>query len=116
MCEIMAGAIGGGQRVDQPVAGGILNSMLATVIDLSRLGDPGAMAESVEATKAHIRTSRTAPGFDEVLLPGEPEHRAARERAGTGIPVDATTWHEIREAAAKLGITEAEIDHAVGVN
>ena len=41
MCEIMAGAIGGGQRVDQPVAGGILNSMLATVIDLSRLGDPG---------------------------------------------------------------------------
>ena len=34
MCEIMAGAIGGGQRVDQPTRGGILNSMLATVIDL----------------------------------------------------------------------------------
>jgi len=42
------------------------------VIALSRLGDPGAMAAGVEATKAHIRTSRTAPGFDEVLLPGEP--------------------------------------------
>ena len=51
-----------------------------------------------------------------MLLPGEPERRAARERAETGIPVDATTWHEIREAAAKLGITEAEIDRAVGVN
>jgi len=102
--------------VDQPAAGGTVNSMLATVIDLSRLGDPAAMAEGVEATKAHIRTSRTAPGFDEVLLPGEPERRSARERAETGIPVDATTWHEIREAAAKLGITEAEIDHAVGRN
>jgi len=51
-----------------------------------------------------------------VLLPGEPERRSARERAETGIPVDATTWHEICEAAAKLGITEADIDHAVGRN
>ena len=42
--------------------------MLATVIDLARLGDPGAMAEGVEATKSHIRTSRTAPGFDEVAV------------------------------------------------
>jgi uncharacterized oxidoreductase len=116
MCEIMAGAIGGGQRVDEPVRGGTLNSMLATVIDLSRLGDAAAIAEHVEATKAHIRTSRVAPGFDEVLLPGEPERRAAQERAATGIPVDATTWQEIREAAARLGITAAEIDHAVGAN
>jgi uncharacterized oxidoreductase len=116
MCEIMAGAIGGGQRVDEPVRGGTLNSMLATVIDLSRLGDAAAMAEHVEATKAHIRTSRVAPGFDEVLLPGEPERRAAEERAATGIPVDATTWQVIGEAAARLGITAAEIDHAVGAN
>jgi uncharacterized oxidoreductase len=116
MCEIMAGAIGGGQRVDQPAKGGILNSMLATVIDLSRLGDPSAVAERVEATTAHIRTSRVAPGFDEVLLPGEPERRAARERAETGISVDATTWRDVVDAAARLGITEAEIDRAVGAN
>jgi hypothetical protein len=30
--------------------------------------------------------------------------------------VDATTWREIGEAAARLGITAAEIDHAVGAN
>jgi hydroxycarboxylate dehydrogenase B len=116
MCEIMAGAIGGGQRVDQPTRGGILNSMLATVIDLSRLGDPAAIAENIEATKSHIRTSRLAPGFDEVLLPGEPERRAAQHRAEVGVEVDATTWQEIREAAGKLGITAAEINRAVGAN
>ena len=116
MCEIMAGAIGGGQRADEPSRGGILNSMLATVIDLSRLGDPGAIAQNIEATKAHIRSSRVAPGFDEVLLPGEPEQCAARQRTAAGIEVDATTWHEIREAAGKLGITAAEIDRAVGAN
>ncbi|HET7881820.1 MAG TPA: malate/lactate/ureidoglycolate dehydrogenase [Acetobacteraceae bacterium] len=115
MCEIMAAAIGGGQRADQPARGGILNSMLATVIDLSRLGDPQALMADVEATKAHIRTSRVAPGFDEVLLPGEPERRAARGRMADGIAVDDTTWREVREAAGKLGILEAEIDRAVGL-
>ena len=116
MCEIMAGAIGGGQRVDEPTRGGILNSMLATVIDLSRLGDPAVIAENIEATKSHIRSSHLAPGFDEVLLPGEPERRAAQHRAEVGIEVDATTWHEIREAAGKIGVNASEIDRAVGAN
>ena len=116
MCEIMAGAIGGGQHAGEPVRGGILNSMLATVIDLSRLGDPAAMADKVEATMAHVRAARVAPGFDEVLLPGEPERRAARDRAERGIPIDATTWHDICAAAARLGITAAEIDRTVGSN
>jgi hydroxycarboxylate dehydrogenase B len=116
MCEVMAAAIGGGQRVDEPTRGGILNSMLATVIDLSRLGDPRAIAQNIEATKSHIRSSRVAPGFEEVLLPGEPERRAALQRAATGVEVDATTWHDIREAAGKLGIAAAEIDRAAGVN
>ena len=84
--------------------------MLATVIDLSRLGDPAAIARNVEATKPHIRSSRVAPGFDEVLLPGEPERRAARQGARIGIAVDAATWQDIREAAGKLAIAEVEID------
>jgi uncharacterized oxidoreductase len=116
MCEIMAGAIGGGQRADQPIQGGVLNSMLATVIDLSRLGDPAAIAQGVEATGAYIRSSRVAPGFDEVLLPGEPEQRAAEHRARVGIEVDDTSWRDIREAAGKLGITGDEIDRAIGAN
>jgi hydroxycarboxylate dehydrogenase B len=116
ICEIMAGAIGGGQRVGQPVKGGILNSMLAILIDVSRLGDPAAIGMDVEAIKAHIRSSAVAPGFNEVLLPGEPERRAAAQREAAGIPVDGTTWEDIRAAAGKLGITDAEIDQAIGAN
>ena len=116
MCEIMAGAIAGGQRADEDVSDGVLNSMLATVIDASRLGAPAETAGAIEATKAHIRSSRTAPGFDDVLLPGEPERRAAEARARTGIEVDATTWREIVEAGEKLGIAQSEIDQAIGAN
>jgi uncharacterized oxidoreductase len=116
LCEVMAAAVGGGQRADEPVKGGILNSMLATVIDLSKLGDPVAIGEAVEATKTYIRSSRTAPGFDEILLPGEPERRSAEARRRDGIAVDDTTWRDICAAAGTLGITDAEIDQAVGSN
>jgi uncharacterized oxidoreductase len=116
MCEILAGAVGGGQRADEAREGGVLNSMLATEIDLSRLGDPAAIAQNVEATKAYIRSSHVAPGFDEVLLPGEPERRATQHRARVGIEVDDASWRDIREAARKLGITDAEIDRTIGAN
>jgi len=116
LCEVMAAAVGGGQRADEPQQGGILNSMLATVIDLSKLGDPAAIGRAVEATKAHVRSSRTAPGFEEILLPGEPERRSAEQRRRDGIPVDDTTWRDICAAAGTLGVTEAEIAQAAGAN
>ncbi|HEY1932276.1 MAG TPA: malate/lactate/ureidoglycolate dehydrogenase [Acetobacteraceae bacterium] len=116
MCEVMAAAVAGGQGAGEPTRGGILNSMLAMVVDLSRLGDPAAINASVEATKAHVRSSRVAPGFDEVLLPGEPERRSTAARTRDGIPVDDTTWRDICAAAASLGITDAEIERAVGTN
>jgi uncharacterized oxidoreductase len=84
MCKILAGAIAGGQRADEPRHGGIVNSMLAVVIDLSQRGDIAAIAQNVEVTKVHIRSSRVAPSFDEILLPGEPERLAAEQRARRG--------------------------------
>ena len=36
--------------------------MLATVIDLSKIGDPAAIAASVEATRAHVKSARAGAG------------------------------------------------------
>jgi uncharacterized oxidoreductase len=116
MCEIMAGALAGGQRAEQACKGGILNSMLAVVIDPGKLNDPEAVAAGAASTAAHIRSSRVAPGFAEVLLPGEPERRSAERRGREGIPVDDGTWRDVLEAAAKLGITQGEIDQVVASN
>ena len=116
ICELLAGAVGGGRGVDEPYHGGILNSMLAIVIDLTRLGDVDLMADRAAHVKAHIRSSRLAPGHEEILLPGEPERRSAEKRRREGIPVDETTWHDICTAAGTLGVTEAEIAQVVGAN
>jgi len=111
MCEIMAGAIAGGRRAGEAYQGGILNSMFAVLVDLSRMGDRGRILAAVEATRAHVRSAKVAPGFEEILLPGEPERKSAASRA-SAIPVDERTWEQIRDAAAQLGITAAELDRA----
>lgn len=116
MCEIMAAAIAGGQGAFHEAKGGVLNSMLATVIDLSKLGDPAKIAGDVQAVKAHVKSARPAPGYSEVLTPGEPERRAAAKRLAQGIEVDDTTWRDIRAAAQSLGIDQAEFDRAAGAN
>ncbi|WP_428487012.1 malate/lactate/ureidoglycolate dehydrogenase [Rhodopila sp.] len=116
MCEIMAAAVAGGQGAFDEAKGGILNSMLATVIDLSKLGDPVLIAADIQAVKTHVKSARSAPGFDEVLVPGEPEKRYAAKRSEQGIEVDDTTWRDIRAAAEMLGITPAEFEQAIGAN
>ena len=116
MCEIMATAVAGGQAAHAPQQGGVLNSMLAIVIDLSRIGDATAIAASAGATREHVKSAKPAAGVAEVLTPGEPERLAAAYRTAHGIEVDETTWSDIRAAAALLGITDAEFEQASRAN
>src|ERR1700679_1448579 len=62
MCEIMATAVAGGQGAHEPARGGGLNSMLAIVIDLAKIGDPNEIIASVGATRAHVKSARPGPG------------------------------------------------------
>jgi len=63
-----------------------------------------------------VKSAHPAPGFDEVLTPGEPERRYAALRSQQGIDVDDTTWRDVRAAAESIGITAAEFDQAAGAN
>jgi hydroxycarboxylate dehydrogenase B len=112
MCEIMATAVAGGQAAHDQAKGGVLNSMLAILIDLAKIGDPAAVIASVGATRAHVKSARPTAGVTEVLTPGEPERLSAARRNAAGIEIDETSWSDIRAAALKLGITEAEFEKA----
>ena len=51
-----------------------------------------------------IKEIDPAPGFDEILVPGEPERRSKAEREQTGIPLPEKTWDRIKETAASVGL------------
>ncbi len=52
----------------------------------------------------NVKNTPPAPGFDEVLLPGEVEQRSYAERSRAGIPIPKTTWQQLTELAESLGV------------
>ena len=70
----------------------------------------GAVAEhdvheqNADFVLRRIKQIKPAPGFDEVLLPGEPEQRAAAARLEEGIPIPDATWEQLVEAGRSLGV------------
>ena len=51
-----------------------------------------------------VRAIAPAPGFDEVLMPGDLESRARAMRRRDGIPVLDDVWKPMAELAESLGV------------
>ncbi|MDX1541053.1 MAG: malate/lactate/ureidoglycolate dehydrogenase [Geminicoccaceae bacterium] len=109
LCELMAGALTGGwtNQPDHPQAGGIVNNMLSIVVDPEAMGERRALYAEIEALVAWVKSSPPRAGFEEVLVPGEPEARRRAERSRDGIEVDQRTFGDIRAGALSLGIDES---------
>ncbi len=61
-------------------------------------------AAQVDTLSERIKTVQPAAGFDEVLLPGEPEARSYAERRQTGIPLPEAVWADLKELADELDV------------
>lgn len=55
---------------------------------------------------AFIKSTPRAPGFDEILLPGESGRRREADSLRMGVEVDDDTWSELAGLAATLGVKE----------
>lgn len=106
LCELLAGALTGGWTIqpEHPQAGGIINNMLSIVIDPEAMGERDALYREIEALLGWVKASKPRQGFEQVLVPGEPEQQRRALRQRDGIPVDERTFTEIEAAAAAVGI------------
>ena len=77
---------------------------LVVVLDLWGIRPEKDYRQAAGELLDKVRNCPPAKGFDEVLLPGDPEHRIHAERLQTGIPVPESTWTRIRETAETLGV------------
>ncbi len=75
----------------------ISNGVLINAYDIEHFTDMETFYDEVEGLMRHVKSSRLAPGFDEILAPGEPEFRTAERRATEGIEVDDRTWEMVCE-------------------
>ena len=111
---------GWGINVAIDVLGGALNlsgtgsrakgqGVLMTAINVEAFVPVSEFKAEVDRLIDEIKSSPPRPGFEEVLLPGEREHRMVEKRKKEGIPVDDKSWTSIVDTCRKLNIDAERI-------
>lgn len=103
MVDILSGVLNGtgpGVFVDRPslVQG---HWFAAWRIDAFR--DVDEFKAEMKRWVDHIRAIPPAEGVEAVLVPGDPEHRARRDREANGIPLDAETIEQLTKLGEDVG-------------
>lgn len=71
------------------------NGTFIIAMDIQAFVPMETFLDEVETLIDYMKATPPAPGFSQVLVPGEFEARTAQERRANGIPVDAETWRQI---------------------
>lgn len=82
---------------------GSLGGVWMLALDPAAFGDSGAYRARAERNLAAAKEVPPAPGFSEVLVPGEPEAQSRRRRSA-GIPVPAATFNALSELAERFDV------------
>jgi LDH2 family malate/lactate/ureidoglycolate dehydrogenase len=76
-------------------------------IDIARFMPVEEFTARIERLVALMKSTPQAPGYDEVLVAGDPEWRIEAERRAQGIPIAAGNWEMLIKSAASVGVTTA---------
>ena len=101
LVEVLGNALAG-QSVAGDHAG---NGVAFILIDISAFLDRDQSARLIADLKLHLKSCPPAEGFEEVLLPGEPEFRTAKRLKREGISVEDGIWQQIQQCAKSLGVS-----------
>jgi LDH2 family malate/lactate/ureidoglycolate dehydrogenase len=96
----MSTELGGIRVKGQPMR----TSQLFLAIDVARFMPLDEFERRMQSLVAVVKSSRSAKGFEEVLVAGEPEWRMEEQRRRDGIPLSDGAWRNLAQAAEKLGI------------
>ena len=111
MCELLAGALAGAQTIqpENDRSGRIINNMLTFILDPGAFGDRDGFLTECAAMVRYAKASRAQPGIDKVRVAGDPERESAATRRVSGIPIDPTTWADLRAAALSAGVPRTDL-------
>lgn len=109
MVEILCGVLSGGALANE--VGGIRyrgrkvrTSQTYVAIDIARFLPVEEFTARMERLVALVKTTPPAPGYDEVMVAGDPEWRTEAERLKNGIPISDGNWESLIKTAARVGV------------
>ena len=83
--SIVVELLGGGEGCAAGERTMVSNGVLFTVYSITHFTSLDTYYDEVEDLIRHVKSSRLAPGFQEILSPGEPEFRTAERKQVEGI-------------------------------
>ena len=83
-----------------------INGVFLQAIAVAEFQPLESFYDRIDELIAFIKSSPCAPGFSEILLPGEGAMRREAQQIAAGLEIDEHTWAELIELAAKLKVTE----------
>lgn len=101
--DILSGAFSpaGCTREKSPVTG---NALFIQAIRVDAFVSMEAFKSEVGRFIDYVKSADKAPGFDEILIPGERSWRTRVAREAQGIVVEDVTWQEICDVANDLNV------------
>jgi LDH2 family malate/lactate/ureidoglycolate dehydrogenase len=105
LCAVLSGGamstqLGGLRVKGQPMR----TSQFFLAIDVARFMPPADFERRMQELVAIVKSSKTARGYDEILVAGDPEWRAEELRSSQGIPLSEGAWQGLAAAAQQLGV------------
>ncbi|MGA2269555.1 MAG: Ldh family oxidoreductase [Bryobacteraceae bacterium] len=113
MVEILCSVLSGGAMPNE-VSGIRFRGKTARVsqayiaIEVARFMPLEEFTARVEELVNLIKTTAPAPGYDEVLVAGDPEWRTEAERRQNGIPIAEGNWEGLCNTAARVKVAAPE--------
>jgi uncharacterized oxidoreductase len=109
LCELLAGALAGGGCSNPDHAGRLANGMLSVYLDRASFLPEQEFGAEVGRFVAWVKSARPVAPGGEILMPGEAEERTKARRLRDGIDLDETTWRQILDTSARVGLSPARV-------
>jgi LDH2 family malate/lactate/ureidoglycolate dehydrogenase len=115
MVEILCSVLSGGAMADEVGAirhrgKTVRTSQMFLGIDIARFMPVEDFTARVGRLVSLMKSAPAAPGYDEVLVAGDPEWRTETERRTSGIPIEDGSWETLCQAAARVGVQAPPIE------
>jgi uncharacterized oxidoreductase len=108
MTEILGGLLSGNGLAKHwwDKGGHGINGVFLEAIAVEEFQSLNEFLDRVDELIAFVKSRKAAPGFKEILLPGEQGRKNEERQISEGLEIDEATWAELKQVAAELGIDE----------
>jgi len=106
MTEILGGILSGTglgrEWWDQ--GGAATNGVFLQALDVEEFQPLDDFCKKVDELVTFTKSRKPAPGFSEILLPGEMSRRRAEQRRKEGVEIDDGDWAKLLKCGVELGV------------